>query len=235
MKISEIYESIQGEGPNVGVPCTFVRFGGCNLRCPGWGQGKLPDGTLVNGCDTVFAVFPEWRDYWDDYTKEDLVEELGYTTELVCLTGGEPLLQRTSDINYVAEWLLDELYRKIDVFTNGTRLLKNYPWTADTSVTVVMDYKLEGSGEGGSFELENLEYLGQKDAIKFVCRDRRDFDEALRAIKTYQITVPQVYFAPVWDYLDPASIATWVRDDIPTAKVNIQTHKYIWEPNARRV
>ncbi len=65
LKISEIFCTIQGEGPNVGKPTTFIRCGGCNLRCPGWGSTTLPSGEVVGSCDTPYAVFPEYRDQWE--------------------------------------------------------------------------------------------------------------------------------------------------------------------------
>ena len=77
MKVLEVFKSIQGEGFNMGLPATFVRFAGCNLSCP-W-------------CDT--------KESWDDsnttdYALEDLVSEiLKQETEIVVLTGGEPTLQ----------------------------------------------------------------------------------------------------------------------------------------------
>ncbi|MHA2264890.1 MAG: 7-carboxy-7-deazaguanine synthase QueE, partial [Candidatus Thorarchaeota archaeon] len=99
MKLSEVYTSVQGEGPRVGVPTTFVRFGGCNLRCPGWGSGSLPDGTSVRGCDTIFAVYPEYRSQWESVSVRQLLERIPPEITNVCITGGEPLIQPTKDLN----------------------------------------------------------------------------------------------------------------------------------------
>lgn len=226
MRLSEIYTSIQGEGPNVGEPTTFVRFGGCNLRCSGWGEGLLPDGTVVPGCDTVFAVYPEWSDDWEGVSAEEVAERVPESPKRVCLTGGEPLLQRSGDMEELVRRLL-EAGHTIDLFTNGTRILPS--WTQDNRVTVVMDWKLTGSGEADSFNQGNLSRLVvDKDAIKFVCKDRNDFEEALLIIKNYANKLGTFYFAPVWNKLEPDTLSAWLATSFPQGKLNIQTHKYIF-------
>lgn len=235
MNVCEIYTSIQGEGPNTGSPITFVRFGGCNLRCPGWGTGTLPDGTSVPGCDTTFAVYPEWRGTWESQTVDDVLRRVPDTPRHVCLTGGEPLIQPRKDLNKLAFELQMGGY-SIDLFTNGTRRLGNYLWHGAPNVTVVMDWKLPGSGEYGSFDIWNVSALSKKDAIKFVVKDRDDWQYALDIIQHHDLTkVTQIYFGPVWDVMDPTRLAEWVQYEAPYAHLNIQTHKYIWDPDERRV
>lgn len=240
MRVCEVYTSVQGEGPNTGKPITFLRFGGCNLRCPGWGEGTLPDGTVVPGCDTTFAVYPEWYDTWESKGVQDILKTIPETPRHVCLTGGEPLIQRTKDLNDLVFRLL-EMGFKIDLFTNGTQLLGNYVWTALSQVTVVMDWKLPGSGEGSSFNVNNLIQLGSKDAIKFVVKDRHDFDIALKHIEWGNgtallngVDTPEIWFGPVWDVMDPKTLVEWM-EEVPGARLNLQTHKYIWDPNERKV
>lgn len=237
MRLCEVYTSIQGEGPNTGKPITFVRFGGCNLRCPGWGEGELPDGTKVPGCDTVFAVYPEWHSYWSSHTPEEVKLGIPRLPKHVCLTGGEPLIQPSKQLADLANRLIADGY-KIDLFTNGTQDLRKHPWTASNHVTVIMDWKLGGSGEGGSFNYYNLNCLMKKDAIKFVVKDRIDFDEALGLIdhaNELYLMDAQVFFGPVWDAMNPAELAEWVEKEAPNCRLNIQTHKYIWLPEQRRV
>ena len=93
----EIFESLQGEGRNTGRPCVFVRFAGCNLKCP-W-------------CDT-------------DVTKrfsaslDELLAELGqYKAKSVILTGGEPTMQKEMPELVAA---LKKAGYWIGVETNGT-------------------------------------------------------------------------------------------------------------------
>ncbi len=232
MKVVEVYESIQGEGPHVGQPTTFVRFGGCNLRCPGWGQGELPDGTEVLGCDTIFAVYPEWRHTWK---KMDVVDIAGpINTTNVTLTGGEPFIQRTSELEDLHSLLFEEGHT-IDIFTNGSRPFPE--WVTRKGVTLIVDYKLPGSGEYGAYRQLNTARLNlHKDAIKFVCKDTHDFMVALEDIELHRFDLyAQVYFGVVWDVeFTAADLAPLILEHAPYAKLNIQTHNIIWPALERR-
>ena len=98
-RVNDIFSSLQGEGHNTGRAATFVRFAGCNLRCP--------------FCDTDFSEYREM-------SAEDIVETIKvFPTRFVVLTGGEPSLQ-------VDDALVSALHDAgftIAVETNGTRLL----------------------------------------------------------------------------------------------------------------
>ncbi|AHG78095.1 7-carboxy-7-deazaguanine synthase QueE [Mannheimia varigena] len=71
--IVEIFESLQGEGFNTGMPAIFVRFGKCNLTCP-W-------------CDTNYNQFEAWT------LSEILAKVKSYAAKNVIITGGEPTIQ----------------------------------------------------------------------------------------------------------------------------------------------
>jgi len=95
----EHFYSIQGEGKYVGSPSLFFRFGGCNMKCEGFGcTEKATDGTEVLGCDTVYAVNKEHFSHnWIPIAKTgellsilDLYELPGAVD--IVLTGGEPLI-----------------------------------------------------------------------------------------------------------------------------------------------
>jgi len=242
VKIVEVYTSIQGEGPNVGEPTTFIRFGGCNLRCAGWGSGTLPDGTTVGGCDTTFAVYPEWRDTWSDEKLGELLERVPRRPTRICLTGGEPLIQKREEMGSLLKALLNRKHT-IDLFTNGTKLLPD--WALDKRVTVVMDWKLTGSGEGNRFNLDNLKRLSPKrDAIKFVCKDKADFYEAVALIEGHSVkSHAKVYFGIVWnsqyqpDVLIPsftnAKLVELMLENVSGAKLSVQMHNHIWPANER--
>ncbi len=232
MKVAEIYESIQGEGPHVGQPTTFVRFGGCNLRCPGWGQGELPDGSIVSGCDTIFAVYPEYRHTWESMSPGDIHNEIG--TENVTFTGGEPFIQRSKDLGALA-WRLEDQNHTIDIFTNGSQLFPE--WVQGDGVTLIVDYKLPGSGEYGAYNHHNSNLLiRHKDAIKFVCKDEADFLVAIKDITMYDFSKrAQIYFGVVWDVeFTAADLAPLILEHAPFAKLNIQTHNLIWPALERR-
>ena len=240
MKVVEIYESLQGEGPHVGQATTFVRFGGCNLRCPGWGSGLLPDGSEVLGCDTIFAVYPEWRHTWKKMDVVDIVGPINTTN--VTLTGGEPFIQRMSEMDDLFDLLFEEGHT-VDIFTNGSR--KFPEWVKMDAVTLIVDYKLPGSGEYGAFDGTNVQMLGpyptathlaleherpEKHAIKFVCKDVNDFNTAMEDIQTYKFDeFMQIYFGVVWDVeFTAADLAPLILEHAPFAKLNIQTHNIIW-------
>lgn len=231
MRLSEVYTSVQGEGPNTGDPTTFVRFGGCNLRCPGWGVGKLPDGTEVPGCDTVFAVYPEWRKTWAKLTPQEVFAKTPPKPSRICITGGEPLMQPKDEMEHYVD-LLIRAGHVIDLFTNGTRPLP--VWGTEDAVTVVMDWKMPGSGEYGKFDMNNLARLGTKDAIKFVVDGREDFETALECADVVaDNSVAQIYFGCVWGKLAEGQLAQWVAAEFPTGKLNVQLHKLMWDPEER--
>lgn len=229
MKLCEIYTSIQGEGPNVGDPTTFVRFGGCNLRCPGWGEGVLPDGTVVPGCDTVFAVYPQWRDHWSSMGPQQIVDQVPKHVSRVCITGGEPLIQPEREMHELVQSLRLRGH-VFDLFTNGTRIIPE--WALDRNVTIIMDYKLEGSGEGEKFVEKNFDLLQPgKDAIKFVCVDEKDVNEAVWAMNTPGFPDVEVFFGVAWGKMTYDQLV----DRLPVnARLNVQTHKHLWPPDERR-
>lgn len=234
MRLSEVYTSVQGEGPNTGEPTTFIRFGGCNLRCPGWGIGSLPDGTPVPGCDTTFAVYPQWSSTWSREEVGAVVEQVPRSPRRLCLTGGEPLIQPRLEMQDLVSQLIARAHT-VDLFTNGTRELP--PWVMQSAVTVVMDYKMPGSGEYGKTLDENLKRLSAKDAVKFVCKDRQDFETAVKHAWQVQATcTAQVWFGVVWasPSVSEGTLAEWVTEEFPTAFLNIQTHKFLWDPDERR-
>ena len=150
MVITEIFKSIQGESTFAGLPCVFVRLTGCNLRC--------------HWCDTAYAFHGGQKMTVDEVTAR--VHQLG--GKLVELTGGEPLLQ--DDVYPLTEQLLAEGFRVL-VETSGERYIGRLP----QAVIKVLDVKCPGSGEGGTFCVDNLDALEKKDQIKFVIVDENDY------------------------------------------------------------
>jgi len=235
LKVNEIYSSIQGEGPNTGVATTFVRFGGCNLRCPGWGYGEQSDGTLIAGCDTVHAVDPSWRDTWLKMTPSEIASECEETA-MVTFTGGEPFIQPELPLAQLG-MQLTERGHTLEIFTNGTKPIPKWVIDLKDLVYIIMDCKLEGSGEYGKFEHLNLGLLKAQDTIKFVCKDYDDVNQAINHIAAFQnFTEAQFSVGVVWNSpdLSEAELAGIVTDDLDGVSLNIQMHKHIWNPNERR-
>jgi 7-carboxy-7-deazaguanine synthase len=227
VKLLEIYTSVQGEGPNVGIPTTFVRFAGCNMRCPGW------------PCDTPYAIFPDqWRHEFEKVTPHDLVKRcVDLVPRHVCITGGEPLLQPKDEIKSLVGQLTNSGFT-IDLFSNGSRDLEDYGMMR-SEVTIIMDWKLTGSGEALSFldmRKVNVHRLEKKDAVKFVVKDHADFNEALDVMNLMMIDGPRVYFSPTWGEMNPADLVRWMEEEgLSQAWLNLQTHKFIWDPNQRAI
>jgi len=219
LRLTELYPSIQGEGPRTGTVTIFVRFGGCNMRCPGW------------PCDTQHAIDPKiWRN--DPVVEvKDLLDRIeAMPGDNVCITGGEPTMQPHQELEDLALGLLDLGY-SIDVFTNGS--LHKFPeWMQPHAVTVIMDWKLKGSGEqqsGVEIRWENAKWLDFKDCIKFVIATDDDFDEAASLWKAMTHDVHASFWAGVaWEHYKESQLIQRILDEDLPWRVNIQTHKYVW-------
>lgn len=222
LRLVELYASIQGEGPMVGTPTTFVRFGGCNMRCPGW------------PCDTPYAIEPsQWRNS-PLVPVHDIVERcklLGPNN--VCLTGGEPTMQPPKSLEDLLYQLYDEGFG-IEMFSNGS--LKPFP--EFRNFRIMMDWKLRGSGEdkrGLGIRFSNTRLLSERDGIKFVVSDLDDFEEA-KAIwfDLKDKTKAQFWVGAAWGKMREADlVALLLANPMLPWKMNIQVHKFIW-PEAER-
>lgn len=225
IRVSEVFASVQGEGPKTGIATTFLRTAGCNLTCPGWGvRTTLPSGKEVVGCDSPHSVFPEIFNQPGQsqlLTAEELLEKIPAYPRNICLTGGEPLLQfkRIEPVlkELIARW------HKIEVFTNGTqRAVWRDSESLNYNLTYVMDYKLPSSGEYGKFDSENFILLKSVDAIKFVIGDRFDYERARQIVQTIP-TQAELFMGVVWQKLDPTELIGWMLEDELDVRLNLQT------------
>lgn len=204
LKVNEIFHSIQGESDRAGLPCVFVRLAGCALRCD-W-------------CDTEYAFF-EGR----PKTVEEVVDQVaGFGCRLVEITGGEPLLQRES--LRLMRVLLDRGYEVL-LETAGSEPIEDVP----EGVVRIVDVKCPGSGESDRNRWENLESLRPTDQVKFVIRDRADYDWAVERMRETGIEARcPVLLSPVHGELDPSELASWMLADRLSARLQIQLHKVLW-------
>ena len=219
MQITEIFRSIQGESTYVGLPCIFVRLTGCNLRCV-W-------------CDTAYAFYGGTRKSVEDV----LAAVRGFSecdgrrrVHLVELTGGEPLLQK--DIYPLIDRLLEQQYRVL-IETSGEQDIGKLP----APVVRIVDVKCPGSGEGGTFRMENLAVLLPQDQLKFVLAGRGDYEWAREFLAQHplQDKVEAILFSPVFGQLEPRLLAGWILEDGLPVRLGMQLHKFIWDPDARGV
>lgn len=207
--VHEIYASIQGESSFAGLPCTFVRLTGCNLRCR-W-------------CDTPQAFHGGTRMPRADV----LARALATGTAVVELTGGEPLLQAGS-LPLMTE--LADAGRTVLLETSGERDVTG----VDPRVHRIVDLKAPGSGEHERNRWGNLAALGARDEIKIVLADRADYEWAREVIARELLVtrVGQVHLSPAFGLLDPSDLARWMVEDGLGARLGLQLHKYVWSPDA---
>ena len=212
LTVNEIFHSIQGESTHAGRRCVFVRLTACDLRCS-W-------------CDTPYA-FDEGRKMSID---EIVVEVDRHGCDMVELTGGEPLLQK--DVYPLIERLLAQ-GRTVLVETGGHLSLARVP----AAVHTIMDVKCPGSGQSHTTDWDNLSRLDANDEVKFVIRDRADYEYACDVLARHPVAgrVAAVLFSPVHGVLDPKTLSEWVLDDRLPVRVQLQVHKYIWSPETRGV
>ena len=211
MKICEIFTSIQGESSYAGMPCTFIRLTGCNLRC------------LY--CDTTYA-YEEGM----ELTEAEIINEVELIgIPLVTITGGEPLLQE--ETFHLTERLISEGY-KVLIETNGTMSIKDI----DSRAVIVLDVKTPGSGMWEEMDLSNFDYIKPTDEIKFVITDRADYEWAKDMMHKYNLRYKcQVFFSPAFGILLPESLVKWILEDRLDVRLNLQMHKYIYGSDRRGI
>lgn len=210
--VNEIFYSVQGESTYAGRPCVFVRLTACDLRCS-W-------------CDTPYA-FHEGR-------KRSLEEVLGEVDRFDCglveVTGGEPLLQEG------VYPLIDALLgrgKTVLLETGGHRSTARVP----SPVVTILDVKCPGSGEAERMDWGNLARLRPHDEVKFVVKDRADYEYARDVIVRYDLAAKAaaIHLSPVHGVLDARTLSEWVLGDNLPVRVQLQLHKYIWDAATRGV
>ena len=204
--VNEIFKSVQGEGPYTGIQMIFIRLTGCNLRCK-W-------------CDTKYAFYEGKKMRID----EIMSEISKYNLKWVCITGGEPLIQKNTKL--LVKELIKNNYN-ILFETNGTLPIvdiSNYE-----NIYFDVDFKLPSSDEFDKFFYPNLLYLGKKDYIKFTIGDKVDFNIAIKKIAEFKKTNKDVLYI-----LQPVYNTTYLKDNFlnynfdDKVRLMIQTHKVLW-------
>lgn len=226
MYLIEVYKSVQGESSFAGRPCIFVRLAGCNLRCS-W-------------CDSEYTFKGGYKSSEDEIVAE--VKKLA-PVKLVEFTGGEPLLQERELIPLMQR-LLDDGY-ELMIETSGERPVENVP----RAVHKIIDVKCPGSGEAGRFRMTNLASLTERDEIKFVIANRNDYEYARDFIRDNALEgrAGAILLSPAFSktpsperttencLLDPRELVEWMLADGLNARLSLQIHKYIWEPQKKGV
>lgn len=186
LKVSEIFASIQGEGPNLGKPAAFLRIALCNLTCE-W-------------CDTKYTW--DWKNY--DYNKEVRemsveqveLELLKFRGKHLVLTGGEPMLQQKELIPLLKSLKEHEFY--VEMETNGTIE------PVDDMLVLIDQWNVSPKLENSGNELSAREkpecyrffnHLPNA-CFKYVVKNPQDFEEVWRLAEKYQIANDKIILMP---------------------------------------
>lgn len=204
LRITEIFYSLQGEARTVGLPTVFVRLTGCPLRC--------------TYCDSEYAFYGGEYQSLDDVLKQ----VAAFSPRHVCVTGGEPLAQK-SCIDLLRA-LCDAGY-EVSLETSGAMDIG----AVDSRVSRVMDIKTPDSGEVDKNRWENLSLLTSHDQIKFVICSRQDYDWARMVCDDRKLWgKTELLFSPSFQQLPLKTLAEWILADRLPVRMQVQLHKYIW-------
>jgi 7-carboxy-7-deazaguanine synthase len=214
LKVAELFHSLQGEGLSSGLPTSFVRLSGCNLRC--------------GYCDTTGAQTTDSSTL--PITITTILEKLSSWNCLdVMVTGGEPLAQNST--LHLLYALLERGFRVV-LETNGSLDLADVPAAVVRSV----DVKTPGSGEVDSFHLANLKLLQPDDQLKFVCVDEDDIEWSLAFIRQHRLTDScAVILQPGWESVSLQLMARQIIASGLPVRLGLQLHKIIWGGNSQGV
>lgn len=170
MQISEIFYSIQGEGPNIGKPSIFLRLQGCHLRCV-W-------------CDSKFT--------WDfksgkKMTTEEVIKELKkYPGKNLVITGGEPLIQQSA-----LKELLEKIGKNYYVEMETSGSLKS---TLDKYINQYNCSPKTGNSKNKKIHLEK--FPAEKTIYKFIIDKKEDLEEIEELIKKYRLPKDKILLMP---------------------------------------
>ena len=211
LKVNEIYFSVQGESTHAGRPCIFIRLTYCNLRC--------------TYCDTAYAFY-EGKDMG---ISEIMKEIKQWNCKLIEVTGGEPLFQDECIT------LLNELLKanyEVMLETGGSLPISKVP----EEVKKIVDFKGPSSGMGKNNLWSIVDDLQIHDEVKFLISNRKDYDWAKRKITEFHINEQcSVLFSPVYNEIESEKIVEWILADSLPVRLQMQIHKYIWEPKSKGV
>ncbi len=212
LRITELFHSIQGESTHAGRPSYFVRLTGCNLRCV-W-------------CDSEYTFQGgDWMTFDEIFAQLDAMP----SCDLVEVTGGEPMLQKN-----VVPFMQACLDRGLEVMleTGGSLDLSEVP----KDVRRIIDLKAPASGEVEANLWSNLDQLNPWDEVKCVIADRADYEWARDRVQEHELLGRvAVLFSPVFGRIEPVELANWILADALPIRMQLQMHKFIWEPEARGV
>ncbi len=211
IKINEIFHSIQGESSYVGYPTVFVRTTACNLRC--------------TYCDTKYSYYEG-----DFFESAQILHRIkSFDTKHVCITGGEPLLQKSVHTLMTA---LCDLGYTVSLETSGSKSIE----AVDPRVKIILDVKTPDSGAANSFLIQNLQWATPSTEFKFVISSVQDFDWSEKFCRQHDLFKKHiVLYSPVFNAMKEQDLALLLLGKKSRARMQLQLHKYIWSPELRGV
>ena len=218
-KVAEKFISINGEARRAGELAVFIRFVGCDLRC--------------TYCDTAWALLGDApHELMDENEIYKYIKETGVKN--VTLTGGEPLIQK--DIKRLLLLLSEDENLRIEIETNGAEDIRPYKGISDR-ISFTVDYKCPGSGMESRMEDENFRTVDLKDSVKFVVMDRKDLIRMKEVIEEYRLCErTAVYVSCVFGAITPLEVVGFMKENsLNDVKLQLQMHKFIWNPEERGV
>ncbi|MCT4595298.1 MAG: putative 7-carboxy-7-deazaguanine synthase QueE [Anaeromicrobium sp.] len=218
-KVVEHFISINGEGKKAGELALFIRFQGCNLTC--------------SYCDTMWANKGHTK--FTFMNKEEIYELIKESkVKNVTLTGGEPLLQ--DNMYELLEFISKDKSVNIEIETNGSVDISSFS-KLDNTPSFTLDYKLPSSNMENLMNTNNYNQLKSSDVVKFVAGTRVDLDRAKEIIKKYDLTNRcHVYLSPSFEEITPGQIVDYMKQNrLNKVKLQLQMHKFIWDPEERGV
>lgn len=217
-QIAEKFVSINGEGRKAGQPAVFIRFKGCNLNC--------------SYCDTLWANFDDCP--VEKMTADEILLYIQSTgIQNVTITGGEPLIQ-TADYELID--MLCQSGLSVEIETNGSVDISEYR-NMKIMPSFTLDYKLPSSGMEEHMEMKNYNFLTGNDTVKFVCGSMADLEKAKEIIGKYNLVKKcAVYLSPVFGKIEPADMVEFMlKHKLNGVNLQLQLHKFIWNPQQRGV
>lgn len=232
MRIVEIFKSIEGEGIRTGKIATFIRSFGCNCVC--------------TYCDSHYAIDGKYSKDYPDMSVQEIVDKCKeFKTPYVTFTGGEPLIQPQA--LELIQTLLDEGF-EVNVETNGSVDIKPFKQKLLTSnasykhenLIFTVDYKSISSGCNTSMCIDNFTTnLNDWDVVKFVVgtqEDLWDMKNCVDLIRSSYVDMPHIFVSPIFGMIDPKDIVEFIKDnDMFDVRMQLQLHKFIWNPDMKGV
>lgn len=218
-RVVESFTSINGEGRKAGELAFFLRLAGCNLNC------SYCDTKWANETDVKYTVMDENEIY-------RMIKDSGVKN--VTITGGEPLFRK--DMESLLEKLNADRELFVEIETNGSVDLSQFLAVCN-NISFTMDYKLPDSGMENRMCLSNFDILRETDTVKFVSGSIKDLERAKEIIEKYDLTRRvKVYLSPVFGKIEPSDMVEFMKDNnMNDVRLQLQLHKFIWEPDKKGV